>query len=199
MIGLLVLLFFAAFSIAAGVAATYGWKKGREDGGSRGRALSFAIVAFSVVYLPLFYYQVPIGIAMWYGCARYGGFYEKVDPVQWHSANSAELRGFTRNQLLRGTAITVTEDKETRFLVNDMVTSVFVITPIISIGPGLNRLQTEYKETKTGRVLAVGVNYRIRSREDLRAWVLPTGCKGQGDALAAQMAFLDGLGGGVKR
>lgn len=198
LIGLMVLLFFAAFCIAAGVAARYGWKKGREDGGSRARALSFAIVGFSAVYLPLFYYQVPIGVAMWYGCAIYGGFHEKEDPAQWHSANSVELRGFTRDQLFRGTAVTVTENRETRFLINDMVTSVSLKTAIISIGPGLNKLQKEYKETKTGRVLAVGVSYRIRSQEDLRAWVLPTGCKGQGDALAAEMAFLDGLGGGVK-
>ena len=199
LIGLMVLLFFAAFCLAAGVAARFGWKKGREDGGSRARALSFAIVAFSAVYLPLFYYQVPIGVAMWYGCARYGGFHEKEDPAQWYSANSVELQGFTRDQLLRGAAVTVTEDKETRFLINDMVTSVSLKTPIISIGPGLNRLQKEYKDTKTGRVLAVRVTYSIRSREDLRSWVLPTGCKGQNDALAAESTFRNSLIGEVKR
>ncbi len=72
------------------------WRIGRRDNGSVWRGASFAAGGFLLVYLPVFWNQVPTALSFRNACERDAGFIAFVEPKGWidsHQKLIQELRG----------------------------------------------------------------------------------------------------------
>jgi hypothetical protein len=182
MFGLVVLIAAALYCLVMFLSVRGAWRKGLAIGGSQAWAFRYAALAFLAVYLPVFWDHIPTLVVHRAMCAKDAGFTAYVDAKQWHARNAeavAVVNRLPRNEREASIKAPKTHDGFDRYsdfgglLRNDYKYE--AVVSWLTVG----RTERRVVEEKTGKVLAIAVDYGAGgpSRpENLRWWLRKGGC-----------------------
>jgi len=159
------------------VVVRWAWRQGRQDGGPVWKGAALAFLGFLLVYLPVFWNQIPVALSFKSACESDAGFIAFDDPEDWiasHRKAIQELHGIdpektsksqkTSSGASRYTYMGGLLAKEDSFAERDV------------LGISLGRLESLIVDTGTGQVLGRVVDYSLGSREDARIWLTRRSC-----------------------
>ena len=176
MFGLLMFAGLALVCCAALIATIVGWRLGRRHGGSQRKAAGYATLGFLAIYLPLFYYQIPIWVTLRYSCWKDGGFIANVDPKEWNARNIQRLNLLSQEELEKSLPENSKGQRESWIKYGGLVKYSVRRTKIVGLGPGLGQVAEEWRDTSSNAVIAKRNRYGLGSVDDLRTWVIPGSC-----------------------
>ena len=157
------------------------WHAGRAKGGSIGKGVGFALLAFLAVYMPVFWSFLPTVLVHQQLCARDAGFRAVIAADQWLEANHDQVmqrRELNASDLVR---LPDTADGYERMaMLRGAIFSDFKATKISKYGVTLTRLEWRKVDASTNRTLAVAVDYTTGAPEDARVWLVRGSCFPEG-------------------
>jgi hypothetical protein len=195
-IALFGLVMFAGLALVccvALIAIVVGWKLGRRHGGSQRRGAGYATLGFLFIYLPLFYYQVPIWVTLRYSCWKDGGFRANVDPKEWNAQNLDRLKQLTQKELDDYVLVAGESGWESSLRYGGLILYSRRSTTVVGVGPGLYKLTEEWRDTSSRALIATRIRYGAESIDDIRAWFVPRACGNDLDARGERSRFLEKL------
>ena len=178
---------------AALIATIAGWRLGRRHGGSRRKAAGYATLGFLAIYLPLFYYQIPIWVTLRYSCWKDGGFIANVDPKEWNAQNLDRLRHLSQKELDDYVLVAGENGWESSLRYGGLVLYSSRSTAVLGAGPGLYKLTEEWRDTSSQALIATRIRYGTDSFDDIRAWFVPRTCGNDFSARGEVSRFLEKL------
>lgn len=180
MFGLMILLALLAIGALALGAGVYGWHRGRRRGASRLKAAGYAATGVLLVYLPFFYYQIPIYVTMQYRCAKDGGFTANKDPSQWRLEHQDYLMRIPPNEIGKSTLIEDGNEWRLYKQIGGLIVYAEKSSSVLKLGPGVGRTEQQWRDSSSGQVIARNITYGVGRRDDIRTWVVPRACPDQG-------------------
>ena len=155
----------------------WAWRRGRADGGSTIKGSIYALIAFLLIYLSVFWNWLPALTTYRRMCEGDAGFTESVTAADWIRAHRFELKsldgidpnhstdarltssGYWRSLFFGGLLGTETRDEQST-----------------QWGMRLWRQEMRVVDIADGRILAQAVNYSLGSSGDVRIWLTRATC-----------------------
>lgn len=188
MIGLMYLMAAAVYLVIMIKAVGFAWKKGLASG-SRKRAWIYGILAFLLVYLPVFWDHIPTVVAHRYYCAKDGGVHVYKDPQEWLAEHKGEIESLRVKAGGEHVGAILPDGWERSHLINKRVAFDALYQSFhVFFGVDLERDSRRLVDVVENKVLVTYTNYgsyRSFNSGGLKFWLNFTGCS---DGLRPQWA-----------
>lgn len=179
MIGLMYLMAAAVYLVIMIKAVGFAWKKGLASG-SRKRAWIYGILAFLLVYLPVFWDHIPTVVAHKYYCAKDGGVHVYKHPQEWFAEHKGEIKNLRVEAGGEYVGKTLPDGWERNYLVNKDVAFEAKSENLYPLsGIEVWRVSERLFALRSKEILAISINYgtyRSFSSGGVKFWLNFPGC-----------------------
>lgn len=188
MLGLIYFLAALIYLTIMFLAVRGAWRIGRKGNGSVWRGVGFAVGGFLLVYLPVFWSQIPTTLSFKNACERDAGYQELVSPKEWrarHPGIDDRLKGI---DLTKSTKVPGTNEGFSRRI--DFGGSRAwdqQISTTDTWGVEITRTETRIVDLVDGAVLAKSIDYATGSPDDAFFWRTRASCFSQFESPLARL------------